>query len=483
MIRAEEVSVDERVPQQRSDAQPPPGQPSEQPASEQAPEHAPDPAALLRSRPYIGLLLLAAVLGVPIAAAAYFFLSLVSHAQTWIFSDLPDGLGFDRPPAWWPVLPLTLAGILVALTIRYLPGRGGHVPVEGFHASGGPPRPSEVPGITLAAFATLALGACVGPEAPLIALGAGLAALTVQMGKRGKPQQVVAMVGAAGSFAAVSTLLGSPLLGAFLLMEASGLGGATLGLVLVPGLLAAGIGALIFIGLDSLTGLGSQSLSIPDLPPFLRPDVGDFGWALVIGLAAALLGTVIRRGATALRPHVERRLLLLTPVMGLLTAALAIGYAQATDKPNSDVLFSGQDAIGPLIQDGATYSVGALLLLLLCKGGAYAIALCSFRGGPVFPAMFLGAAGGIALSHLPGLPLVAGAAMGIGAMCAVMLRLPLVSVLLATLLLQADGLAAMPLVIVAVVVAHVATAHLSPPPPEQPEPEPQPTEPQAVPTG
>jgi hypothetical protein len=30
--------------------------------------------------------------------------------------------------------------------------------------------------------------------------------------------------------------------------------------------------------------------------------------------------------------------------------------------------------------------------------------------------MFLGAAGGITLSHLPGLPLVPGVAMGIGAM-------------------------------------------------------------------
>jgi hypothetical protein len=102
-----------------------------------------------------------------------------------------------------------------------------------------------------------------------------------------------------------------------------------------------------------------------------------------------------------------------------------------------------------------------LLLLLICKGIAYSIALCSFRGGPVFPAIFLGAAGGILLSHLPGLPLVAGVAMGIGAMCVVMLQLPLTSVMLATLLLEADGLAVVPLVIVAVVVAHVASAHLT----------------------
>ena len=40
-------------------------------------------------------------------------------------------------------------------------------------------------------------------------------------------------------------------------MEASGLGGAMLELVLVPGLLAAGIGSLVFIGLDAWTGLGT----------------------------------------------------------------------------------------------------------------------------------------------------------------------------------------------------------------------------------
>ena len=112
--------------------------------------------------------------------------------------------------------------------------------------------------------------------------------------------------------------------------------------------------------------------------------------------------------------------------------------------------------------DAEKYSVGALLLLIACKGLAYSLSLSSFRGGPVFPAMFLGAAAGIAASHLPGLDFVPAAAMGIGAMCTVMLRLPLTAVLLATLLLGADGLAAMPLVIVAVVVAHVFTARLTP---------------------
>ena len=356
-----------------------------------------------------------------------------------------------------------LAGLLVGLTLRYLPGKGGHSPADGFRPAGAP-APVELPGIAIAALASLGLGVVLGPEAPLIALGGGLAVLAVRLARRPTTAQTTTVVAAAGSFAAISTLLGSPLLGAFLLMEASGLGGPALGLVLVPGLVAAGVGSMIFIGLDAWTGLGTFSLALPDLPPFPRPDIAQFGWALVIGLVAAVVATAIRRLGLALRPHVERRLLLVTPLVGLAVGVLAVVYAEASGHGVSDVLFSGQDAMGPLISQSASYSVGALVLLVACKGLAYGASLGSFRGGLVFPAMFLGAAGGIALSHLPGLPLVAGVAMGIGAMCVAMLKLPLTSVLLATLLLASDGLAVMPLVIVAVAVAYVASARLAPAP-------------------
>jgi len=424
----------------------------------------PDPQVLLRSKGYLGLLILAAALGVPISAAAYGFLQLVAYLQGQVFTHLPNGLGFHGAPPWWPLPLLAVAGLLVAPVIRFLPGKGGHSPADGFKAGEGAPTPAQLPGVLLAALATLSLGVVLGPEAPLIALGGGLALLAVRLARRDMPAQATAVVAAAGSFAAVSTLLGSPIVGAFLLMEASGLGGPMLGVVLVPGLLASGVGALIFVGLDALTGLGTFSLSVPGLPHFARPDIAEFGWALAIGVAAAIVGTAIHRLGLFLRPHVERRILLLTPVVGMAIAGLTIAYTEGTGKSYSDVLFSGQSQLGPLISHAASYSVGALLLLMACKGLAYGASLSSFRGGPTFPALYLGAAGGIALSHLPGLPLVPGVAMGIGAMCAVMLRLPLTSVLLATLLLYSDGLAVMPLVIVAVVVAYVLSARLAPAP-------------------
>jgi H+/Cl- antiporter ClcA len=430
-----------------------------------------DPLALLRSRSYIALLVFAAIIGVPVSAAAYGFLKLANQLQVWVYQDLPSGLGFERPPVWWPLPLLALGGLLVALAIRHLPGRGGHSPAEGFSAHGAP-APAELPGIALAALATLGSGAVLGPEAPLIALGGGLGVWAVRLARRDPPQRVAAVVAAAGSFAAISTLLGSPIIGAFLLMEAAGVAGPTMSLVLVPGLLAAGVGTLIFIGLDAWTGFGTFSLSIPGLPPFDRPDVVEFGWAIAIGLAAALLGTAIRRLALLLQPHVERRLLLLIPLAGLVVGGLAIAYVEISGKGNADVLFSGQNQLPSLLTHAAGYSVGTILLLLACKGLAYGVSLSGFRGGPIFPSLFLGAAGGIGLSHLPGLPLVAGVAMGIGAMCVAMLGLPLTSVLLATLLLLSDGLRVMPLVIVAVVVSFVVSTRLRPVEARAPEPSP-----------
>ena len=142
--------------------------------------------------------------------------------------------------------------------------------------------------------------------------------------------------------------------------------------------------------------------------------------------------------------------------------ALAIVFAQVSGHGVDQVLFDGESALAPLIQQAGAWTVGALALLVVCKSIAYLLSLSSFRGGPTFPAMFIGAAFGIALSHLPGLPMIAGVAMGIGAMAVTMLRLPLTSVLLTTLFLQADGVTLMPLVIVAVVVAYVVSVRLRP---------------------
>jgi len=424
-----------------------------------SPPARPDPAALMRSRPYVGLLLISALLDAPIAAVAYYFLKLTDLLQHWTYSDLPTAVGFSAEPIWWPLLPLATAGIAVALIVRYLPGGGGEVPILGFHA-GAPPARVTLPGIVAAALVSIGLGAVIGPEGPLVAIGGGLAYLMVGAVRK-MPDAGRRVVAGSGSFAAISTLLGTPLAAAFLLMEASGLAGAMATAVLLPGLLAAGIGALIFTGLDSATGFGTFSLAIPNLPSAGTPTISEFGYAIALGLLAAALCWAIRRLALLVGGVVARRLLVVTTLVGLAIAGLAILYAEVTGHPTSDVLFSGQAALPAVVDHAQQYSVGALLLLIACKGLGYAGALVAFRGGPTFPAVFIGAAGGMLASHLPGLSLVAGVAMGLGAMTAGMLRLPFTAVLLATLVVGSDGFAVIPLTIVAVVVCHVATMHVT----------------------
>ena len=124
----------------------------------------------------------------------------------------------------------------------------------------------------------------------------------------------VTMMASAGSFAAVSTLLGSPILGAFLIMEVAGVGGATLSLVALPGLLASGIGALIFLGLDNWTGLGTFSLALTHRaaavsirPSPLWPGPSSSG---IVGAAAGLadpLGRAVPAADRAPQPGAGHR--------------------------------------------------------------------------------------------------------------------------------------------------------------------------------
>jgi H+/Cl- antiporter ClcA len=149
----------------------------------------PDPRALLRSRDYVRLLVVAAILGVPVSAVAYGFLALVDYLQKEIFTHLPHGMGFQAVPVWWPLPVLAVGGFLVALAIRYLPGRGGPSPAGGFKMHGAPAI-AELPGVVLAALATLVFGTVLGPEMPLILLGGGLALLFLRLARRDVPERV-----------------------------------------------------------------------------------------------------------------------------------------------------------------------------------------------------------------------------------------------------------------------------------------------------
>jgi chloride channel protein, CIC family len=426
-----------------------------------APAPTADPTAPMRSREFRSLVVLAGLLGIVASSVAWGFLELVTHMQGWVFDDLPDAFGYDTAPVWWPLPVLGIAGVIVAFAIERLPGQGGHVPAEGLKAT--PTQPVQLPGVIAAGVATLGLGLVLGPEAPLIAIGGGLGLLTIRLVRPGAPDEAGQVLAASSTLAALAFLFGSPIVAALILIEAAGLGGARLPLVLVPGLFAAAIGSLMWIGLGSWTGLNTSAISIGalNLPTFARPDMADFGWTILLAFVIAIVTFVIFRIARETHRLALPRPFVVLPTIGLGVAGLAILFSQVADKSVTYALFSGETTIGALTENPSAWPLWALALLIGCKGIAYALSLGGFRGGPVFPALFLGAAAGMMAAQLPGFSLTPAIAVGLGASVAAVLRLPLSAATLGVFLTIHAGPGASPLIIVGVVIAYLTTLALS----------------------
>jgi len=396
---------------------------------------------------YLRLVGLGALIGIPAALLAAVFLAFVHDLEHWLWDDLPSALGSSSPP-WYLVIGLpAVGGFVVLIARRFLPGDGGHPPLDGI--GGGAVPLLNGPGIALAAVGTLAFGAVLGPEAPLIALGAvvgSVVTLFVRLDERGR-----AVLGTAGSFSAISALFGGPIVGGMMMVEGGLEMGTMLLAVLLPGFVAAAIGYVLFVGLGDWGGLASQSLVVPNLPAYNGTHVYDLIVAVVVGLVAAVIVAAVRRSAGDLAREGQRRFGL--PVL-LVGGGLAVGLtAQVGDwlgADSQDILFSGQSGV----PDEATASAKILLILLVGKAIGYAISLgCGFRGGPVFPAIFLG----IAVAEFarawfdvsPTLAVVAGTAAGMAAGT----RLLITSVLFASLLVGTSGLDAVPAAVLAAAAA------------------------------
>ncbi|MBB5957196.1 H+/Cl- antiporter ClcA [Saccharothrix tamanrassetensis] len=425
-------------------------------AADEAP--AADSDVELRSRGYPALMLVAALVGIPLSLLVFGFLAAVHWLEHVVWETLPASLGFEELPTWWPIATIGSAGVLVALAVKHLPGRGGHVPAMGFDAS--PTTPGHVPGIVLAATTGWVLGAVIGPEAPLFAMGSGLALLAANAAKVPGDARTAALVAASGSAAAVSAVFGNPLVAVIMYLEVVGLGRRRTMLLVLPCLVSSGVGALVFTGLGRWTGLDVDALAIPHLEP-ARLDIADVVWtfpvAAVVAVATWGIFAIGRRTARL----ATSRTMVITVAAGLVAGSSAALYAVLTGRSPAEVALSGQGLLPTLATQPGQWSTGALVTLLLCKGLAYAVCLGAFRGGPVFPAIFIGAAFGVLASSLvPGIGTVPGLAIGMAAGAAVT-RLPVTSVVLVVLLLGDAAAGQVPVVILAAVTAMVVDELLS----------------------
>ena len=417
----------------------------------------PDLVATLTSRGYHAVLFVAGLVGLPVGLIAFGFLALTTKSENWVWDSLPADFGWSKPPVWYALLVLALAGVLVGLIVTRLPGRGGHLPVKGL--GGDTPRPIDLPGVALAALASLALGTVVGPEGPLTALGGGLVGWAAGHTRFRQSPQGMKLLVAAGSAAAIATIFGNPVVAVILMMEVVGFAGTPVLLVVLPTLVSAGASSLIFTGMGSWTGLAVQSLTIPGLPK-AHLDWGDVLWAVPIAVAAAVAAQLARRLGVRTAAALTRHTVVMTTAAAVVVAACAAVYSWTTDRSVTDVLRSGQAALPHLVSSPHSWAVSTLVLLLVFKGLAYGVSIGSFRGGPTFPAVFLGAALGILLGPLPGLGTTAGIGIGMTAVTTAVLRLPVTSTLLVILLLGDEAASEMPVIMLTAATAYVATVVL-----------------------
>jgi H+/Cl- antiporter ClcA len=419
-------------------------------------------AASVDRKDLLRVIVSALLVALPISLVAIGFLNLVDVLQTWVWQTAPADLGFGSTPWWWAIPWLALAGLLVSLAILLFPGRGGHVPANG---TGGPPvPPAAVVGVLLAALAGLPLGVVLGPEAPLIAMGTGLAVGISRLLRLSPGGRLEALIGVAGAAAAISIILGSPLTAVVFMAEAVAITGGPVIAAIIPALLGVGIGALLFSGLGSNPGITAQSLQLVKLDTVPAPDLGDLLWAVPVGVVAAIVMTVVfavgQRVAERLGPLSRGRLVGATMVVGLVVAGCASAYALITGRSPFDVASSGTATLATITGDPAAWSSGALIALLVFKALGYMLSLGAFRGGPIFPSILLGGAFGVLLAPLPGLGVAGGLAVGMAAFAAAGMRMPLSAVALTCLMFGTNATGVFPEVALAAVVAYAARAAL-----------------------
>ncbi|MFJ3881342.1 chloride channel protein [Streptomyces sp. NPDC090077] len=416
--------------------------------------------ALLKTPPYRRTLLLCALVGIPVSLVCFWFLAGMHELQNLLWESLPNALGWDVAPWWWPLPLLLIGGIGVGLVVSRMPGAGGHVPAAGLGMGGASTK--VLPGVVLAAAASLPFGAVLGPEAPLIALGGGFALLLRDLARGPSTPQATVLLGVAGAASAIAAIFGSPLIAAVLLIEVVGVGGPQLVAVMLPALLSSGVGALVFTGFGRWTGLQTGGLTIKLPGPVPRLDAADVGWALLLAVAvAAVLRQAVGVGQQV-AVFTAKDTVARTTLCALGAGVCAAAYALATGRSPEEVASSGQAVMAVLASHPEDWGSGALVAVLLCKTVGYALCLGSMRGGPIFPALFIGAAAGVLAAPLPGLGLVPAVAAGLAAAGASVLRLPVSSAVMAILLVGAPGMT--PVVILAAVLAMITTELVPGPP-------------------
>lgn len=343
-----------------------------------------------RARTMLLLSLPAVAIGIASSLILIVVMKIASVLQNLLWQRLPGTLGIAQDSPLWIIGVLTLTGIAVGLVIRFSQGHAGPDPACE-PLIGAPVPPSALPGLIVALILGLAGGVSLGPEHPIMTVNIALA---VAIGARLLPRVNRMEWTILASAGTIGALFGTPVAAALIFSQTlNGSSEVPLWDRLFAPLMAAAAGALT-------TGLFFHphfSLPIAHYGQMEMTDILSGAIVAAIAIAAGMVAVWCLPRLHAMMNQMKN------PVLVLGIGGFILGILVVIGGPVS--LFKGLDEMQQMVANQA-FSTSDYFLLAVIKLAALVVAAASgFRGGRIFPAVFVGVALGLMLhEHVPAVP-------------------------------------------------------------------------------
>ncbi|EFS3867588.1 ion channel protein [Shigella boydii] len=343
-----------------------------------------------RARTMLLLSLPAVAIGIASSLILIVVMKIASVLQNLLWQRLPGTLGIAQDSPLWIIGVLTLTGIAVGLVIRFSQGHAGPDPASE-PLIGAPVPPSALPGLIVALILGLAGGVSLGPEHPIMTVNIALA---VAIGARLLPRVNRMEWTILASAGTIGALFGTPVAAALIFSQTlNGSSEVPLWDRLFAPLMAAAAGALT-------TGLFFHphfSLPIAHYGQMEMTDILSGAIVAAIAIAAGMVAVWCLPRLHAMMHQMKN------PVLMLGIGGFILGILGVIGGPVS--LFKGLDEMQQMVANQA-FSTSDYFLLAVIKLAALVVAAASgFRGGRIFPAVFVGVALGLMLhEHVPAVP-------------------------------------------------------------------------------
>ncbi|EHM8971749.1 ion channel protein [Escherichia coli] len=343
-----------------------------------------------RARTMLLLSLPAVAIGIASSLILIVVMKIASVLQNLLWQRLPGTLGIAQDSPLWIIGVLTLTGIAVGLVIRFSQGHAGPDPACE-PLIGAPVPPSALPGLIVALILGLAGGVSLGPEHPIMTVNIALA---VAIGARLLPRVNRMEWTILASAGTIGALFGTPVAAALIFSQTlNGSSEVPLWDRLFAPLMAAAAGALT-------TGLFFHphfSLPIAHYGQMEMTDILSGAIVAAIAIAAGMVAVWCLPRLHAMMHQMKN------PVLVLGIGGFILGILGVIGGPVS--LFKGLDEMQQMVANQA-FSTSDYFLLAVIKLAAMVVAAASgFRGGRIFPAVFVGVALGLMLhEHVPAVP-------------------------------------------------------------------------------